>query len=126
VWEGAGVAWRLGLCVVFEAIWAVWVRVMKLEREVIPTHMTQKPLLWVEVGAHAVHKKSEYSGVWAGAGVARRLCVCCLCSLFGLSGVVSFLCVVGDSDDGGERGPGFVSVGLLSFGFRQRKPGRLF
>jgi hypothetical protein len=33
--------------------------------------MTQKPLLWVEVGAHAVRKRSECAGVvWAGAGVA--------------------------------------------------------
>jgi hypothetical protein len=32
--------------------------------------MTQKPLLWVEVGAHAVRKRSECAGVvWAGAGV---------------------------------------------------------
>jgi hypothetical protein len=31
--------------------------------------MTQKPLLWVEVGAHAVCKRSECAGVvWAGAG----------------------------------------------------------
>jgi hypothetical protein len=34
---------------------------------------------WVEVGAHAVLKRSECSGVvWAVAGVAWRLCVCCL------------------------------------------------
>jgi hypothetical protein len=49
------------------------------ELELIQTHMTQKPLLWVEVGAHAVRKRSECAGVvWAGAGVAWRLCVCCL------------------------------------------------
>jgi hypothetical protein len=52
-------------------------------------------LLWVEVGVHAVRKRplsvfrfknskrpilrSECAGVaWAGAGVAWRLCVCCL------------------------------------------------
>jgi hypothetical protein len=29
-----------------------------LELEVIQTHMTQKPLLWVEMGAHVVHKQS--------------------------------------------------------------------
>ena len=41
--------------------------------------MAQKPLLWVEVGAHAVRKRSECGGmVWVGAGVAWRLCVCCL------------------------------------------------
>jgi hypothetical protein len=33
--------------------------------------MTQKPLLWVEVGAHAVRKRSECAGVVrAGAGAA--------------------------------------------------------
>jgi hypothetical protein len=67
----------------------------KLELELIQSHMIQKPLLWVEVGAHAVRKRSECAEVvWAGAGVAWRLCVCCLLSLFGLSGAVSFLCVV--------------------------------
>jgi hypothetical protein len=51
----------------------------ELELELIQTHMTQKSLLWVEVGAHAVRKRSECAGVvWAGAGVAWRLCVCCL------------------------------------------------
>jgi hypothetical protein len=45
----------------------------ELELELIQTHMTQKPLLWVEVGAHAVRKRSECAGVvWAGAGVAWR------------------------------------------------------
>jgi hypothetical protein len=27
---------------------------LELEPELIQTHMTQKPLMWVEVGAHAV------------------------------------------------------------------------
>jgi hypothetical protein len=36
---------------------------LKLELELIQTHMTQKPLLWVEVGAHAVRKRSECAGV---------------------------------------------------------------
>ena len=50
---------------------------LKHELELKQTHMTQKPLLWVEVGAHAVRKSSECAGVvWAGAGVAWRLCVC--------------------------------------------------
>jgi hypothetical protein len=41
--------------------------------ELIQTHMTQKPLLWVEVGAHAVRKRSKCAGViLAGAGVPRR------------------------------------------------------
>jgi hypothetical protein len=31
---------------------------LELELELIQTHMTQKPLLWVEVGAHAVRKMS--------------------------------------------------------------------
>jgi hypothetical protein len=31
----------------------------ELELGLIQTHMTQKPLLWVEVGAHAVRKRSE-------------------------------------------------------------------
>ena len=39
--------------------------------------MAQKPLLWVEVGAHAVRNRSKCGGVgWAGAGVAWRLGVC--------------------------------------------------
>jgi hypothetical protein len=39
----------------------------KLELELIQTHMTQKPLQWVEVGAHAVRKRSEFAGVvWTG------------------------------------------------------------
>ena len=39
--------------------------------------MTQKPLLWVEVGAHAVRNRSKCGGVvWVGAVVARRLWVC--------------------------------------------------
>ena len=52
---------------------------LALELELIQNHMAQKPLLWVEAGAHAVRKRSEYSGVvWVGAGVAWRLYVCCL------------------------------------------------
>jgi hypothetical protein len=52
---------------------------MELELDLIQTHMTQRPLLWVEVGAHAVRKRSGCAGVvWAGAGVAWRMCVCCL------------------------------------------------
>jgi hypothetical protein len=48
----------------------------ELELELIQAHMTQKPLLWIEVGAHVVRKRSECAGVvWAGAGVAWRLCV---------------------------------------------------
>jgi hypothetical protein len=51
----------------------------ELELELIQTHMTQKPLLWVEVVAHAVRNWSECAGVvWAGAGVAWRLCGYCL------------------------------------------------
>jgi hypothetical protein len=35
--------------------------------------MAQKPLLWVEVGAHAVRNRSKCGGVvWAGVGVAWR------------------------------------------------------
>jgi hypothetical protein len=30
VWAGAGEAWRLGVCVVFEVLWAVWFCVMRL------------------------------------------------------------------------------------------------
>jgi hypothetical protein len=52
---------------------------LELELELIQTHMAQKPLLWVEVGAHAVRNRLKCGGVgWAGAGVAWRLCVCCL------------------------------------------------
>jgi hypothetical protein len=44
--------------------------------------MAQKPLLWVEVGALAVRKRSECAGVvWTGAGVAWRLCVVCVLSM---------------------------------------------
>ena len=45
-----------------------------LELELIQTHMAQKPLLWVEVGAHVVRNRSKCGGVvWAGAGVAWHL-----------------------------------------------------
>jgi hypothetical protein len=37
--------------------------IKELELELIQTHMTHKPLLWVEVGAHAVRKRSECCGV---------------------------------------------------------------
>jgi hypothetical protein len=51
-------------------------RRLELELELIQTHMAQKPLLWGEVGAHAVCKRSECGGVvWAGEGAAWRLCV---------------------------------------------------
>jgi hypothetical protein len=61
------------------AIMAIMGLGILLELELIQTHMAQKPLLWVEVGAHAVRKRSECGGVvWVGAGVAWRLCVCCL------------------------------------------------
>jgi hypothetical protein len=33
--------------------------ICELELDLIQTHMTQKPLLWVEVGAHAVRERSE-------------------------------------------------------------------
>ena len=58
--------------------------------------MAQKPLLWVEVGAHAMSNRSKCGGVgWAGAGAAWRLGVCVLfLRPLGLSGAVSFLCVV--------------------------------
>ena len=50
---------------------------LELELELIQTHMAQKPLLWVEVGAHAVLNRSKCGGVeWAGAGVAWRLGEC--------------------------------------------------
>jgi hypothetical protein len=54
----------------------------ELELELIQTHMTQKPFLWVEVGAHVVRKRPECAGVvWAGA-VSRGACVCvCVLSL---------------------------------------------
>jgi hypothetical protein len=47
------------------------------ELELIQTHRAQKPLLWVEVGAHAVPNRSKFGEVgWTGAGVAWRLGVC--------------------------------------------------
>jgi hypothetical protein len=45
--------------------------------------MAQKPLLWVEVGAHAVRNRPKCGGVgWAGAGVAWRLGVCVVFEAF--------------------------------------------
>jgi hypothetical protein len=38
----------------FPSFWFVDALYVELEPELIHTHMTQKPLLWVEVGAHAV------------------------------------------------------------------------
>jgi hypothetical protein len=32
---------------------------LELKLELIQTHMAQKPLLWAEVGAHAVRKRSR-------------------------------------------------------------------
>jgi hypothetical protein len=56
---------------------------IELELELIQTHMAQKPLLWVEVGAHAVRNKSKCVGVgWAGASVAWRLGVCVVFGTF--------------------------------------------
>jgi hypothetical protein len=50
---------------------------LELELELIQIHIAQKPLVWVEVGAHAVRNRSKCGGVmWAGAGVACRLGVC--------------------------------------------------
>jgi hypothetical protein len=48
---------------------------LELELELIQTHMTQKPLLWVEAGAHAVRNKPvvEWGGqAWLSCGA----CVC--------------------------------------------------
>jgi hypothetical protein len=42
----------------------VWVLASQLELELIQTHMTQKPLLWVEVGAHAVRKRPFSDRNW--------------------------------------------------------------
>jgi hypothetical protein len=51
---------------------AAWLLELKLKR--IQAHMAQIPLLWVEVGAHAVRNKSKCGGVgWVGVGVAWRL-----------------------------------------------------
>jgi hypothetical protein len=52
----------------------------ELELELIQAHMTQKPLLWVEVGAHAVCTrcaKGQSVLGWCGqAWVSRGACVC--------------------------------------------------
>ena len=57
---------------------------LKLELGLIETHMAQKPLLRVEVGAHAVRSRSKCGGVgWTGAGVAWRLGVCVVFEAFG-------------------------------------------
>ena len=43
---------------------------LELGLKPIQIHMALKPLLWVEVGAHAVRNRSMCGGVgWAGAGV---------------------------------------------------------
>jgi hypothetical protein len=44
--------------------------------------MGQKPLLWVEVGAHAVRNRSKGGVGWAGTGVAWRLGVCVVFEAF--------------------------------------------
>jgi hypothetical protein len=41
---------------------AMWYRGLcqpELELELIQTHMAQKPLLWIEVGAHAVRNTNQ-------------------------------------------------------------------
>ena len=55
---------------------------LKLELELIQTHKAQKPLLWVEVGAHAVRNRSKCGAVRAGADVAWRLGVCVVFEAF--------------------------------------------
>ena len=57
---------------------------LELELLVIQTHLAQKPLLWVEVGAHAVYNRSKYGGVgWTGTGIAPWcLCVCVVFEAF--------------------------------------------
>jgi hypothetical protein len=56
---------------------------LELELELIQTHMTQNSSLWVEVGALVVRKRSKFAEVvWAGAGVAWRLCVCVVFEAF--------------------------------------------
>jgi len=35
----------------------IWLLELELELELIQAHMAQKPLLWVEVGAHAVRNR---------------------------------------------------------------------
>jgi hypothetical protein len=48
----------------------VQVHLAQLELELIQTHMAQKPLLWIEMSAHAVRNRSKFGVVgWAGAGV---------------------------------------------------------
>jgi hypothetical protein len=73
---------------------------LDLELELIQIQMAQKPLLWVEAGAHAVQKKKGPERGWAeGAsmGAMRRLCVLHVCVLslkpLGLFGAASILCV---------------------------------
>ena len=54
--------------------WWGQVRVsLALELELIQTHKAQRPLLWVEVGAHAVHNRSKCA---ARACVCRRAITC--------------------------------------------------
>jgi hypothetical protein len=51
--------------------------------------MAQEPLLWVEVDAHAVRKRSGRYGVgWASAGVAWRFSVCVTRAAFQVPRVV--------------------------------------
>jgi len=61
----------------------VFLLAFALELKLIQTHMAQKPLIWVEAGAHAVRNRPKCGGVvWAGAGVAWRLCVCVVFEIF--------------------------------------------
>jgi hypothetical protein len=65
-----------------------WLLSLGLGLDLIQTYMAQKPLMWVEAGAHSV---VGWGGQVAGAGVVCRLGVCAVFEAAGLSGVVSFL-----------------------------------
>ena len=89
--ERGGVGW-IGPSVVHRV---ALVLELELELELIQTRMAQKPLLWVEVGAHAVRKKSERDGGRGQVLVSRGAWVCVLFLMpLELPGIASFLCVV--------------------------------
>ena len=61
----------------YEAIFPIAVREVELELELIQTHLTQKPMLRVEVGARALLvliKKMRFDGK-GKCGCARHSCV---------------------------------------------------
>jgi len=62
---------------------AICILELKLKLELIQTHMAQKPLLWVEAGAHVVRYRSKCGGVGSATYSAAYISpmICCRQSL---------------------------------------------